>query len=353
MESEMELPQAPRSVEDAQGSPRFGTYQGSLEEVALSKLGGAYRLALPQRLSQQKKWVYTFVATPEVLALFTVVDLGYGSTAFVLAVDLRSRKLLVDQSWMGLPSPQVEIGNAPAEGLNARFRGPGVRLALHRDRGDERYHQSVELTRLLPYPRVSLSWRGELLAAGAAAPVTVISPISGGGRVNVTQKSGGMLASGSLKVGGNHYRLDGGVGGIDYTQGILARRTAWHWAFAQGRLEDGSPIGLNLVEGFSDESERSNENVLWVGSKLVPLAKARFTFNRQEPLDPWTVTTVDGAVALRFRPIAAHREVRDFKLLKSAFVQPVGFFEGTIQIGEQRHRIQGLPGVVEDQDVLW
>ena len=61
----------------------------------------------------------------------------------------------------------------------------------------------------------------------------------------------------------------------------------------------------------------------------------------------------DGAVKLRFVPIGAHREERDLKVVKSHFVQPVGLFRGTLEIEGRTHVIEDVPGVTEDQDILW
>ena len=63
--------------------------------------------------------------------------------------------------------------------------------------------------------------------------------------------------------------------------------------------------------------------------------------------------TDDGAVQLYFQPIAANLDQRDYKLVRSRFVQPVGVFDGTIRVDGISHKIAGLPGVTEDQDVLW
>ncbi len=192
----------------------------------------------------------------------------------------------------------------------------------------------------------------ELLAAGAPPPLSVVAPVPGG-VVNVTQKWAGLLAFGSLEANGRRYVLDGGVGGMDYTHGYLARRTAWRWAFACGRLEDGSPVGLNLVEGFNDAHAGANENALWLRGQLFPLSRARFEWNPDDPLEPWHVTTEEGEVDLSFKPLALHREERDVVVAKSHFVQPVGLFSGRLQVDGLTHPVSGVPGVTEEQDVTW
>lgn len=346
------LSSAPLTVEDAGGAPRFGTYEGNLDTVDLSQLRGAYQPGLVERRLKHKKWVYGFVATQEVAALFCVVDVGYSSNAFAMAVDLTTQEVLADGGFLGPPRPLVQVSDVPAAGLEVGFRIPGARFQMAREPGESPYSVRVRVGLPVPLPPPKLLLDVKLLTEGAAPPLTVIAPVDGG-VVNVTQKSAGLVVRGRLEVAGRRWRLDGGVGGLDYTNGYLARRTAWRWAFGCGRLQDGTPLGLNLVEGFNEAREDVNENALWIGRRLVPLGRARFVYQKGELLDPWRVTTTDGAVDLTLKPIAAHREDRDLVLVKSRFAQPVGLWSGTIKVDGVTHRIERLPGVAEDQDVTW
>ena len=345
----MSLPPVPSAVADDAGAPRFGTYQGALPTVDLARLTGAYDPGLGRRLLKHKKWLYSFVATREVIALCAVVDIGYSSNSFCVVVDLKDKQVLLDESVLGLAAPMVKVSNEPSTGLDVRFTSPQLRIRAERPSGSERFHLHSRAGVL----RRKLDWKVDFLAAGAPPPLTVIAPVPGDGVVNVTQKWAGLLTFGTLQAGGRRYVLDGGVGGMDYTHGYLARRTAWRWGFACGRLADGTPIGLNLVEGFNETREDVNENALWVGNRLIPLSRARFVFNKADPLERWEVSTDDGSIRLTFKPIGIHRESRDLKLVKSWFLQPVGLFEGTITIDGKAHAIDNLPGVTEDQDILW
>lgn len=346
------FPPAPSSLEDASGAPRFGSYEGGFEGVHLDRLRGRYQPGRLGRLRMHKKWLYGFVATREVAALFAVVDLGYSSNAFSLAVELPTRRVLADESYLGPPRPLVTVGDQPGSGLQVAFRRPDAWLGAWRHFGDERFAGRVRLGPRVPVVRPTLSWAWELTAAGVAPPLTVVAPVEGG-VVNVTQKWAGLPASGHLEAGGRHFNLDGGLGGLDYTNGYLARRTAWRWALVCGHLDDGRPFGINLVEGFNEARDDVNENALWLGTQLIPLGRARFEWTAGGVLQPWRVTTVDGAVELHFEPVAAHRELRDLRLVKSRFEQPVGLWRGRVTVDGQTHTFEGAPGVAEDQDVTW
>ncbi|HVE84434.1 MAG TPA: DUF2804 domain-containing protein [Myxococcales bacterium] len=344
------LQPAPRSIHDSSGYPAFGTYQGELDEVDLTRLSGSYRMARPRRLLKEKKWQYGLVVTPELVAAYTVADLSYTANAFVYAVDLREKRPLVDRSFLGMPGPLASVGNRPGRGFEAHFTTVNAAFRSSRLGSGERYRCAIDVWDV-PLLKRALRWEGEVLAVGGAPALSVIAP-AGNGMVNVTQKQAGMLAFGTLHAGGRRYPLDGGVAGLDYTHGYLPRHTTWRWAMACGRLEDGTPVGINLVEGFNDDSDLANENALWMGSRLYPLGRARFSFSKRDPLDEWHVTTTDGELELRFRPVFVHREERDLKLVKSRFLQPVGTFTGSALVGGRRIPLS-LGGVTEEQDVLW
>jgi len=326
------IAQAPEAVVDASGAVRFGTYRGELPQVQLPR-GSFFR---------HKRWIYTFVATDEVIALHAIVDLGYASNAFALVADRAKKSVLYDKGFTGLPRPFVHVG---ARAGDARFRLPGVDLRAGFSHAEGTYRQRVQTDGLL--------WLGELATVQGPPALTVIAPIPKGG-TNVTQKSAALAASGMIDVAGRSFDLRGGVGGFDYTNGHLARHTAWRWAFACGTLE-GVRIGFNLVEGFN-ESNGVSENALFLGEELLPLGRARFEWNRSDVLAPWRCTTEptnETALDLTFEPIGAHREDRNLGIVRSHFAQPVGHFSGTIKALGRSYPVERLAGVTEDQDVVW
>jgi hypothetical protein len=181
--------------------------------------------------------------------------------------------------------------------------------------------------------------------------MTAIAPVgpSRDGLVNVTEKRALLPVSGELTVRGRRRRLDGALGGYDYTHGLLARRTMWRWAYALGRAKSGERVGFNLVQGFVGEPECT----AWVDGEVFPMREGRFAFDRDEPLSEWRVSTADGAVDLRFKPGGMHSEQKNLGLVASRFVQPAGAYSGTLRVGAKELVLDGVLGVTEDQDVLW
>ncbi len=348
----LSLPAVPPTMEDPHGHPRFGTWQGELAEIALHRLRGPWALPAPLRFLKRKRWMYAQAVTPEVVVALAVVHLGYGSNSFVTVLDRQTKRPLFDEGLLGIPGTTLEVNDRPGEGLVARFGRPGARVEM--SRAPQSGHIQVR-AHLKPFVRgAPLQLELELHTHGAPPALSVVSPVVGDGLVNATVKRAALGCSGSLKIGDRTWSLDGGVGGTDYTQGLLARRTAWRWAMGNGRLEDGTAFGFNLVEGFNETNPHCNENAVWVGEGLFPLPRARFRFDRSAPgVGTWELETADGSARLRFEPQHVHREVRNLRLVRSRFLQPLGTFTGTLKVGGRTVPVRDVGGVTEDQDVVW
>jgi hypothetical protein len=93
---------------------------------------------------------------------------------------------------------------------------------------------------------------------------------------------------------------------------------------------------------------------VWLDGSLHAIdPDAQITYDEQAPDRPWQIRTSDGALDLEFTPIGVHRESLNLGLVRSRFLQPVGEFRGTVSAGGESVEVVDLPGVVENQDVLW
>jgi hypothetical protein len=337
------LPPAPFSAIDERGEPRFGAYAGTTGPVDLTALRGEYARGWFYRLAHLKKWRWVMVATPEVMAAFAIVDVSYAANGFLFAADLAAKRVLTDASALGIPGLTAEVGADPDEGGHERFRAFGLEMAVARERGTPSFRIAVRSK--------GLALAASLDATVAPRPLTVVAPIEGG-VVNVTQKSVGLVAGGSLTAGGRRYSLDGGFGGFDYTHGLLARHTAWRWAFATGKTEDGRLAGFNLIAGFNEAGNRT-ESAVWVGGSMAPLSRVQFDFDPAATQSPWRIHSQDRRVDLTFEPVGEHREERNLIVADSHFVQAFGTFRGTIDAGSGPARVSAVPGVAEDQRITW
>jgi hypothetical protein len=338
-----QLGSPPPSVIDESGAPRFGKYLGPIGLVDLSGLRGGWRRGALYRYTHRKKWLWFMIATPQVAVASAVVDASYAANGFLIAADLEKRTLRCDRGALGVPWISVAVADRANEGADARFTWPGLNIRASRKPGTDVYVIRARVR--------DLSLDAELDAGGAPAPLTVVAPVTGG-TVNVTQKLAQLPVRGTVRLGDRTYSLEGGFGGFDYTSGLLARHTAWRWAFATGRDADGGGVAFNLVTGIND-TDAASENVVWVDGVAVPVGRVDFQFDAAATTSPWRIASDDGIVDLVFDPIGEHREDRDLGLVRSHFVQVIGTFKGTIDALGRSRRVSMLAGVTEDQDVIW
>lgn len=324
----------PASVVSTDGTIQYGCYRGSLPPVDLRPIGKS----LPYRVLHHKKWVYLAIASEDLFVGLAVVDLGYATNAFGFAYDRVANRMLVDRSAIGHPA-SGKVEDSLLSGMVGRFAQGRTRIEVLR-RGDELDVDASFGPDLSVRARLDTRVSHKALAVVGAIPKGV---------VNATEKHALLPVTGELVAQGARRSLDGAFGGWDYTHGYLARHTSWRWAYLLGRTREGQRVGLNLTQGFLGEIEC----VVWLDDELHPVGEGRFEFNARDPMSPWRITTSCGAVDLRFTPGGLHAEHKDFKVLRSKFVQPVGCYDGTIKVGKTTATLERVLGVAEDQDVVW
>ena len=339
--------------------PRCGDYQGlssTLEPPGLDGAPGQKQLA---RFLRHKRWMYTFAACEEIIVTCAIVDAGPTGTMFMTVADRRTGHLLADISRPGALRPLISVNDRPGEGHRSRYRMPGAEVSMRTDDGYLHVTAKVGSPVGLPAiskPAVELDLAFDIEAAPG---LTVISGLdTTPPMVSTTGKNAALPVSGEVRVriGGfvHDFSVHQGLGGFDFTSGMLPRRTQWRWAFFTGRLADGRPIGMNLTSRFSGLAGAARENSLWLDGALYALdPDADIAYDRDDPGAPWRVRSSDGDVELEFEPIGVHREALNLGVIRSNFLQPVGLFHGTVRVAGQTVAIEGMPGVVEDQDTLW
>lgn len=310
--------------------PAFGSYAGPLPPIELPKR------RVGDRVVRRKKWLWIGLVSEDAWITLGVVRTGYAATAFAFVYDLRARTMLVDRTVLG-PAPAARVSDDPhAQGVIARFwfaRG------------------SIVCTRALMRMDVRARFEGLDVKASiderhAPPSVSAIAPL-GGRLFDATEKRALASVRGRARLGGRTIDLDGATAGWDYTHGLLPRRTRWRWGFALGRAASGAPLALNLVEGFVGEAECA----AFYDGGVHALPEPRFLLDADEPGLPSRLRSE--ALDLEFSPGAVHTQNRDLVVVRSRFFQAVGTFRGRVRIGGLDVAVTDLPGVVEDQDVVW
>jgi len=330
------LQPAPAELIDASTrKPRFGTYVGSLPPVDFAAVGASS----PEILLRGKRWMYVIVASDEVVCCAAIVRLGYASNAFAFAVDRRTGKPVADITAMG-PAFAASVSDRAGEGCDTAFGLGSKQFSFDRPPGSSDYAVRVR------GPRFRLDAR--LSTTNAPEPLAVICEVPGG-RFSTTEKRALLDVEGTLVAGGKQFDLKGAFGGYDYTAGLLARRTAWKWAFGMGRSSDGRPLAYNLTEGFVDQ----RECVAWRGKEVVPLGAVKFSFDPNDVVKPWNVRAKNGSFDVDFDGTYLHEERHNLIVIQSKFQQIAGAFRGKLVLPGETVMFDKLAGVTEDQDTLW
>lgn len=323
------LATAPASFLDPRtGEPAVGSYAGPLPAVSPAR-------GLAARIARQKRWFYVAIATDEIWVSLAMVRTGYAATAFAFVYDRQGKRMMVDRTALG-PAPVARVtDDAHTPGDLARFAMGKTALAITRRASTLDVHLRMG----------DLAIDAAIDEASAPPAISAIARL-GEGLASGTEKRALLSVRGRARVGNRAIVLDGGTAGYDYTHGLLPRHTKWRWAFALGEAE-GQPFGFNVVQGFVGEAECA----AFFGGEVLPIAEPRFSFDADAPMRPWHLTG-DG-IDLAFDPGAVHAQSTNLVLVKSRFVQPVGQFTGTMRVKGRDVRVASVPGVVEDQDVLW
>jgi hypothetical protein len=324
---------------DPEGRPVLGAFTGPLPPVRL----GARHDGLRARTFRRKRWLFLSVQTDTWLFGMAVVHLGYIAKSFAYAFDGTRRRIVATKSSLG-PTAACRVGETWGPGAVASYRFGGLQTRLARSES-----ATDEL-------RASVSAAGLEVAAAvdlAGAPATlavVVHPNGDRSLLNANEKRLLLPTRGVATVNGREISLDGGFGAYDYTHGVLPRRTQWRWVSFAGRAACGTPLGLNLVEGFNGEPECA----AWIGDELVPLGEGIVSYDRKNPRSSWSIKTRCGAVDLTLDVGDLHQETTNFKLVAASFTQATGHYSGTVTLpGRPPLRLEGVLGVAEDQDTLW
>lgn len=331
-----ELLDAPNTLFDAEGQPRAGSYRGVLPRTELGPLGKSFLT----RLLREKRWFYFSIAADDLLIGAAIIDTTYASSTFAFAHDAKRGELLADHTALSHPLA-ARVGVTTHEGCLAFYKGRSELVRFNRSFDTDHASLAIDVPSLRVDARFSL--------AKPLPSLSYIGPIPGS-ELSTTQKTVLLPVMGEAIVRGEKRSLDGAFGGFDYTHGLMPRHTQWRWAFFQGRGRDGAPVAMNLVESFIGEPECG----VWAFGDLHPLGEGCFSFDPNDPMKPWQITTTCGAVDLRFTPQSLHAETKNLGLVASKFVQPIGSYAGTIQLpGKPIVEISGALGVAESQDVKW
>lgn len=329
----MSLPAAPAALLDADGRPLLGRFAGRTGPVDWSALAPPFARGKLWRRLHHKRWHYVALCTERVFCALAIVDLGWTSTTFAYAFDRSDGDMLANFSADG---PLGRRGRVADHAGGASYFNAGRSRVAIEPQADGR----TQVTLACDFLEIDACF------GAPAAPLLLAAGTVANGAVHTTQKSSGMALEGEVRTWREDYDLAGGVASFDYSNGLLARDTAWRWASAHN-LE----LGFNLQSGYFG----GNENALWLDGQVHALAPAHFLYDAKDPLSQWHIFTEDDLLELYFTPEGARRDHRRNLLAASQFLQPVGTFTGWVRStpDEPKRIVSQLMGVTEEHRSRW
>ena len=152
-----------------------------------------------------------------------------------------------------------------------------------------------------------------------------------------TRKQAGIPVSGTVRVGGSEFHIDGPLGFVDESAGYHARHTTWRWSAGIGRTADGRAVAWNLVDGVHDAPSGS-ERTVWVDGEPHEVGPQPFAADLSSVGD------------LSFTEWSAREDHTNRLVMRSDYRQPFGAFAGTLPGGLE---LEAGYGVMEWHDVRW
>lgn len=339
------LPRAPADALGPTGEPRLGRYAGPLGRVALSRLAPEGMMASLRHAARVKRWQRVLLALPGHLLFLEILDGGTLAGGSAWIAERASGEVLFDRDATGLAGVNVRVGEQPGAGARASFTAPGVALGL--ERRADRYRLTADLGD-------SLQLDVMLDTHDAPEPFALVAGLPEEG-VRAVQVTGPLALEGRLQVRGRPVALEGGLAVIEYGAGLFPREVGWRKATAAGRLADGRPIAIHLVDGLPGAgNDDGADDVLLIGVGPVALPPVVIELDPGTTVAPCRFLSPDGSVDLAFQPAAAHRDSRGLMMVTLSTTQLAGELSGTLPgPGGRPLRVSGLACLLEDRTARW
>jgi hypothetical protein len=278
-----------------------------------------------------KEWDYYEIVNPEYGIVLLMYDVGYQGRAVVKWMDFRAGTfeehgltLWLTRGGMGLP-PSSETGDV-------EFDRGGVRWECRR---------RVDGVRAFAFDfpgfRGGTGLSGTLDLAEARGQDTMVNaiPFRRATRFVYAQKINCMVPDGRVRIGSDEYRFSSdnrSHGCLDWSRAVFPYHVEWRWCTASG-VVGGVPFGVNIDYGFGTESSKS---MIFSNKRGHHLDKARYTFDRADPMKSWVFTDAEGRIELTLRPVCVERGGTNFVVLRMSVLKAYGFFTGRVRLDDGR-----------------
>lgn len=285
---------------------------------------------------RNKRWEYWAVTSPTHIVSVTVSSLDYAAVHGFWVHDRRTG-VTIDRGGVGAPGTATlppSLGAGPA-----RTRMRGLEIDIEEVVGGTRLRARAEGLDV------------DIVAAREAAheSLAVVVPWSRR-RFQYTVKDVGRPASGRVSVDGVATELQDAWAVLDHGRGRWHHNVRWNWAAAVGRT-GGHQVGLQFGARWTDGTGMT-ENAILLDGRVHKLSEnVVWEYQRERPLEPWTITGTDVSVTLT--PEYDHASRTEFGVIGTRGDQVFGRFDGWVRVDGVRVEVDGLFGWAEDVANRW
>jgi hypothetical protein len=114
---------------------------------------------------------------------------------------------------------------------------------------------------------------------------------------------------------------------------------------AMGFDGEGQSYGFHIGENQARESNRNNENALWLNGRLSFLPPVRITMQKGADSD-WIIQDVEGMIDLVFSPKEQNRIASSPLFIRNELDAPLGYYNGMLVSADgQKIQVRNLWGM--------
>jgi len=335
---------APKASPIEDGNPLIGTWDRAFEKVDLLEIRKPYRYPLPRwaRDYRIKEWQCYSIQDEHFLLEAIFCNLKLYRIAQVLLYDKQKKeKFIFRKIRPGSRHLSASLANAS---LDSHSSGFYFRIHSWLDADTVKLDINIEATRRRPSLTVHLAYN---ISSQDVTPMAVSLGITE--RRTMYAYKALSPVQGDIVFEGKRFSLNyetcSGVFS-DY-KGFFPYSMHTTICKAMGFVEENRRFGFHIAENQTRNTNRNNENALWIDGKLTPLPPVLITMPNGPDAD-WVIQDVEGMVDLTFTPNVQNKNGMNLFITKVEFNAPLGFFNGMLVNSEgEQIQVKNLFGMGE------
>lgn len=325
--------------------------QGALTEAgyATSLVRYYHRGAIKAPKLRIKEWDYYYIGNDQVGIALTIADNSYMGLISVTFLDFIKAEETTKSVMLFMPCGRLKLPETSVVG-DVSFSNKQVKIAFSND-GNFRH-----ITCFVPNFKDKAALGCELSLQNDPIDTMVIAtPFDKPAHFYYNQKINCLHAMGNVTIGETTHCFDEALGVLDWGRGVWTYKNTWYWSSLSTRVGEYF-VGFNLGYGFGI-TDAATENMLFLNGVATKIDHVTFKIplkdGKEDYLAPWTFTSSDGSLNLRFEPIIDRHSNTSLGIIASNQHQVFGRFYGTLVFSDQTIELNGALGFAEKVMNKW